>query len=552
MAVERDFLIGLSGSGTSTAGKLAAERLGWAFADSDRLIEEREGRTIPEIFGADGEAAFRRLEAAVLAELVHERRIVIATGGGAPTDRRSQAALAEGLIVWLDVTPEHAARRLLAAGNEDRPLLQDERGLRLDVVGLAAKLHLMRQARLGAYERSDRVVAVDYYPPDGVAERIVELVLATPAASPARFDPPDAASTVKVRTKSATREYEIVVQAGGLARAGEVCRRLGLKGRAFLLSDSGVAPLYGGPARASLEAAGFVVMEHTFAAGEAQKNLATVEAVYDWLLAQRVERSDFLVCLGGGVVTDLGGYVAATVLRGIDFVHIPTTLLGMVDAAVGGKTGVDHPRGKNLVGAFAQPRAVIVDPDVLRSLDRRLRVEGLAELLKHGLILDAGLWRELETIAGDVAAASTPHFIARSVAIKAAVVSEDEREADLRALLNYGHTVGHAIESVAGYGVYLHGEAVAIGMRAAGLISVGIGLLSPDEFDRQQRVLTAYGLPERATDLDAGLVLEATKSDKKVRGGSVRWVLLERIGEAVVRADVPAGLVQEAIQAVMA
>ncbi|MFN0093388.1 MAG: 3-dehydroquinate synthase [Dehalococcoidia bacterium] len=549
---DRIFLIGLSGSGKSTAGRIVAERLGWRFFDSDRLIEERAGRSIPDIFEQAGEPAFRAIEADVLAEMARERHVVIATGGGAPTDARSREAIASGLVVWLDVTPEQAARRLRVPGNEDRPLLRAPDGRQLSHDELVSKLGGMREARTPAYERSDHVVAVDYYSAERVADRVAELASSAghPSTGPRRFDRPSGPVEAVVETRATSQRYTISVESGNLGRVGAVCRALGLQGRAFLVTDSGVGPKYGAAAAASLADAGYPVATHTFVAGEEHKDLATVAEVYRWLLEHRVERSDFLVCLGGGVVTDLGGFAAATVLRGVDFVHVPTTLLAMVDAAVGGKTGVDHPQGKNMVGAFAQPRAVVIDPDVLRTLPHRLRVEGLAELLKHGLILDAGLWRDLEAIAGDVDAACASSFIGRSVAIKAAVVSEDEREADLRALLNYGHTVGHAIEKVSGYGTYLHGEAVAIGMRVAGMLSVGMGLLTAAEFELQQRVLTAYGLPDRAPGLDPAAIIEATRSDKKVRAGSVRWVLLEGIGKATLRSDVPQALVQEAVESV--
>ncbi|MEX2081868.1 MAG: 3-dehydroquinate synthase family protein, partial [Dehalococcoidia bacterium] len=249
--------------------------------------------------------------------------------------------------------------------------------------------------------------------------------------------------------------------------------------------------------------------------------------------------------------TDLGGFAAASFLRGIDFVHVPTTLLGMLDAAIGGKTGVDHPRGKNLIGAFAQPRAVIADPDVLASLPARELTAGWAEMVKHALILDAPLAAELEAAAADPATLTSPRLIAWSIAIKARVVSEDEREADLRMVLNYGHTIGHAIEAVSGYGPILHGEAVAVGMRAAGLIAVELGLLSDAEFARQQALVRAYNLPESAPGLDPDAIVQATMLDKKVRAGAVNWVLLDSIGQAVIRSDVPAEVVRRAVETVV-
>jgi 3-dehydroquinate synthetase len=222
----------------------------------------------------------------------------------------------------------------------------------------------------------------------------------------------------------------------------------------------------------------------------------------------------------------------------------------MADAAIGGKTGIDHPRGKNLIGAFAQPRAVVIDPLLLRTLPPRQLRNGWAELLKHGFILDEALVRDLEAASIDGPPLMSADLIARSVAIKAAVVSEDERESGRRTLLNYGHTIGHAIEAVTNYETYLHGEAVAIGMRAAGIISTNLGLLPQAEFERQQQLIRRFGLPESAPGLDPRAVYDATLVDKKVRGGSIRWVLLEHIGQAVVRQGVPEALVHHAIETV--
>ncbi|MGD9934396.1 MAG: 3-dehydroquinate synthase [Dehalococcoidia bacterium] len=551
MAVDRIFLVGLSGSGKSTVGRLVADSLGWQFVDSDRLIEEREGRSIPEIIGPnlEHEAHFRSLESAALASLAGRDSVVIATGGGAPTTSDSRESLASGLVVWLDVSPESAAGRLQGdPATEARPLLL---GSVLD------RLKRLHRERLHLYEQSDHSVAVDYYRPEQVAGRIVDIVRGSQSQDwrpdRARFAERAARSAVaaSVETPGIGANYDVIVQEGAIGDLGSICQRASLKGRAFLLSDPHVAPLYGSPVAASLEAAGFGVFQHSIPAGEQHKTLATLQTVYDWMLQERIERSDFLVCVGGGVVTDMGGFAAATVLRGVPFVHVPTTLLGMVDASIGGKTGVDHPLGKNMVGAFAQPRAVVIDPSVLHSLPERELRAGWAEVIKHGFILDEQLTTELEEVAGDPGAMRSARLIGWSAAIKAAVVSGDEREAGQRTLLNYGHTLGHAIESVSGYSAYLHGEAVAIGMRAAGNISVEMGLLSPADFDRQQRLIQACGLPESAPGLDVDAVLAAASGDKKVRGGAIRWVLLDRIGHAVIRDDIPPDLVRRAAERVL-
>ena len=566
MTARRIFLIGLSGSGKSTVGRILAERLGWEFADSDREIESVRGHAVGDIFREEGEAAFRTYEAAALRQLATREPIVVATGGGAPTNEESRRAIGSGFAVWLAASPESAAERLAAnPETEERPLIGGD---------TLRRLKALNEERGELYRRADAAVDVDALSPEMVAGEIVNLWeewRANPAPAGERFYRDDdgvvtfgasarpepgrrglADVHVAAVVRTATATYPVVVENGSLNDLGGICRDLGFKGRTFVVTDEAVGPLYGPLVAEALAAAGFEARQFALPVGEDQKNLATVSGVYDWLIGNRVERRDFVVCLGGGVVTDLGGFAAATCLRGIDFVHVPTSLLGMVDASVGGKTGVDHPRGKNMIGAFVQPRAVVIDPLVLRTLPERQLRNGWAEVVKHAFILDETLMRDLESETMDGAALMSAEIIGRSVAIKAEVVSEDEREADRRTLLNYGHTVGHAIEAVTGYTRFLHGEAVAVGMRAAGMISVELGLLSEDGFERQQRLIRACGLPETAPGLDADAVIEATLLDKKVAGGKVRWVLLERLGKAVLRDGVPDDVVRRAVAAVVA
>jgi 3-dehydroquinate synthase len=545
-------LVGLSGSGKSTVGKLIARRLGWQFLDTDAMVEEEAGMPVTDVFAHEGEPAFRERERRAVEAATARNNVVVATGGGVVTTSESRELLGRGFVVWLVVSPERAAQRLEAnPDTEERPLLAGDAD---------GRLRELLDQRRPLYELADAAVDVDALTPEQCAEEVINLwheERGHAAGGRRRFGAEaldgevlhGPAIAAVVRTGWA--QYPVIVQPGALGELGHICREQGLRGRAFLVADSTVGPLHGAAASDALRDGGFVVRDFAVPAGEEYKTLTTVQLLYDWLLSERVERSDFVVCLGGGVVTDMGGFAAATCLRGIDFVHVPTSLLAMVDAAVGGKTGVDHPLGKNLIGAFAQPRAVVIDTRTLETLPQRQLVEGWAEVIKHGLILDEGLVLDLEEGAGNPRSMVSPDLIARSVAIKAAVVSEDEREAGRRTLLNYGHTLGHAIEAVAGYGTYLHGEAVAVGMRAAGLISVEMGLLPPEELERQQALLRAYGLPETVEGVDIEAVLTATLSDKKVRGGSVRWVLLDGIGRAVVREGVPDDVVRKAASTVL-
>jgi len=550
MTAGRIFLIGLSGSGKSTVAGLVAGALGWDAADTDRMIEAATGKSVSDLFAGEGEARFRRREIAALEQVCGLDCVVVATGGGAPTTPEGRHAIGQGFAVWLDVSPARAAARLQDHEiGEVRPLLLGDTQRRLE-----AQL----EARRPLYELADAVLDVNGMTPAQIAAEVVRLwhesrAVGGVGSRMAAGVPwtPETGTAAVVRTPAASATYEVTVRHDALRDVGPICLDAGLTGRAFIVTDDIVGPLYGSAVQAALTGAGFGTVVVTIPTGEEHKTFVTLQSVLDRMLAERIERSDFAVCLGGGVVTDLGGFAAATILRGIDFVHVPTTLLGMVDAAIGGKVAVDHPRGKNMIGVFAQPRAVIIDPSVLATLPPRQVHAGWAEIIKHGLILDERLVCELEARVGDPPALMAGDLIARSVAIKAAVVSEDERESGLRTLLNYGHTLGHAIEAVTGYSRYLHGEAVAIGMHAAGRMAVDLGMLEPADLERQQALIRAYELPERAPGLDLDAVLDATRGDKKVRAGAVRWVLLERIGHAADRSSVPEAVVRRAAAAVL-
>ncbi len=529
------YLVGLSGSGKSLVGRLLATRLGWGFVDSDRAIEERQGASIPELFSFAGEERFREVEAAVLLGYAGAENMVVATGGGAVTTVAAREALAGGFVVWLRVSPNEAARRLMRnPGTETRPLLATAGNEGRSEESIAARLTELLAAREALYaEVADAIVDVDGLTADEVA-RDCEARWGGAAA----------------RVEAPGGSYDIIVRDGALDDVGRHCRARGLRGRAFVITDENTGPLFETRLLASLESVDYPADVFRIPAGEEHKTLESVSTVYDWLIGHRIERQDFVVSLGGGVVTDLAGFAAATILRGIDCVHVPTSMLAMVDASVGGKTGVDHPRGKNLIGAFAQPRAVIIDPQVLETLPERQLRNGWAEVIKHGFILDARLMADLEAGATRLGVMLSADLIARSVAIKARIVSEDEREAGRRTLLNYGHTLGHAIEATTGYDTYLHGEAVAIGMRAAGLMAVELGVLARGDFERQQALIRASGLPERAPGLDVDALLDATLQDKKVRAGAVQWVLLRRLGEAYVHGAIEAAVVRRAVEAV--
>jgi 3-dehydroquinate synthase len=344
--------------------------------------------------------------------------------------------------------------------------------------------------------------------------------------------------------------YSITVGAGLLGEVGRLLRDLSNSTKAAVVTDSHLAATHLPAVRASLSAAGFEPIVAELPAGEDHKTLADLLPVYDVLLGARVERSTPVVALGGGVVGDMTGFVAATVLRGVPFVQVPTTLLAMVDASVGGKTGVNHPVGKNLIGAFHQPIAVMIDPAVLRTLPPRELRSGLAECIKHDVIRDAEGFARLEENVHRALALDVEYLaelIAHNVAIKARVVEADPFERGERAHLNFGHTFGHAIETVSHY-AYAHGECVALGMAAATFAAVELGMLDQASRERILRVIRQAELPVDGMTLDVGEVVTAMTFDKKVRGGRVRFILPDRIGHVVIRDDVPDDVVRRAVE----
>jgi 3-dehydroquinate synthase len=355
---------------------------------------------------------------------------------------------------------------------------------------------------------------------------------------------------IRIPVEAAAGRYEVLVGRGLLASTGAILREAGLKGQLRIVSDESVHRLYAGPLEEALRAEGFAVASHQVPAGEASKSLEAAARLYDWLVETGTERRDLVLAVGGGVVGDLAGFVAATYLRGVRLVQVPTSLLAQVDSSVGGKVAVNHPRGKNLIGAFYPPSLVIVDSHTLSTLPARELSAALAEVVKMGVILDPQLFDLLETEADRLLRlepASVERVIARSIGLKAGVVQQDERESGLRAILNYGHTIGHGVEAASDYVLYRHGEAVAIGMEGAARLAVEVGLCSPDLPLRQGELLRRFGLPLSYRGVAVDAILEAMGRDKKASRGRLTWVLPERIGKTAIRRDVPESAVERVV-----
>jgi len=520
------FLVGLMGAGKTTIGRLLARRLDMTFIDSDHEIEARTGATIPWIFEIEGEASFRRREADVIRELTAQNGIVLATGGGAVLDPASRALLAErGTVIYLRASVSSILQR--TAHDKNRPLLQTADPRR--------KLEDLTAQREPLYrEIADMVI--DTGRPN--VQSMVQTILDQLAVDAGR-ERANAKTTmneqacISLNVELGDRSYPIAIGRGLLDDSSLLNRHIGGSGKVAIVTNTTVAPLYLDKIAGPLRAAGREVVPIILRDGEEYKTWESLNEVFDALLANKCDRKTTLVALGGGVVGDMTGFAAATYMRGVPFVQIPTTLLAQVDSSVGGKTGINHPLGKNMIGAFYQPRAVIADTATLDTLPDRELSAGLAEVIKHGAILDAGFFDWIEAnivklVARDHAALA--HAIARSCEIKADVVARDEREGGLRAVLNFGHTFGHAIEAGMGYGAWLHGEAVGCGMVMAADLSRRLGLIDAAAMERVRNLVEAAGLPSVAPDLGFERWIELMEVDKKNEGGAIKFILLKPLG----------------------
>ena len=520
------FLVGLMGAGKTTIGRLLARKLNRRFVDADHEIEARTGATIPWIFEIEGEACFRRREADVIRDLSAQRGLVLATGGGAVLDPKSRALLAErGTVIYLRASIGSILQR--TAHDKNRPLLQtaDPRG----------KLEQLWTERDPLYrEIADLVIDTGRPNVQSMVQTILDQLAAQENARARKHarTAMNEQAHITLNVELGDRSYPIEIGAGLLDDAALLARHIGGH-KVAIVTNTTVAPLYLAKVAGHLRAAGRDVLEIVLPDGEEHKNWQSLNLVYDALLQNKCDRKTTLVALGGGVIGDLTGFAASSYMRGVPFVQIPTTLLAQVDSSVGGKTGINHPLGKNMIGAFYQPRAVIADTATLDTLPARELSAGLAEVIKHGAILDADFFDWIEAnieplIARDRHAIG--YAIARSCEIKSDVVRKDEREGGLRAVLNFGHTFGHAIENGLGYGAWLHGEAVGCGMVMAADMSARLGLIEPAAVERVRALVRAAGLPAAAPDLGEARWIELMEVDKKNEGGEIRFILLKPLG----------------------
>lgn len=520
-------LVGLMGAGKTSIGRRLAARLGLPFRDADAEIELAAGCTVPELFERYGEHEFREGERRVIRRLLSGDPIVLATGGGAFMDRQTRATIrGDGVSVWLRCQLPTLLRRVV--GRDHRPLLNAG-----DPAEILARLI---ERRHPLYAEADLIIDCGDESPDATTAQVLDALLG--------WQPPRRLSVALTSTR-----YDVVIGEALLARAGALLAPVLPQKRVVVVTDEAVGRLHLPLLLEGLSATAIRSSQIVVPAGEASKSLATYARVVDGLLEAGVERGTTVIALGGGVVGDLAGFAAATTLRGLPFVQIPTTLLAQVDSSVGGKTGVNTERGKNLVGAFHQPRMVLADTAALSTLPIRELRAGYAEIAKAGLIGDAAFFAWCERVGAQVIGGERElqaEAIRRACAFKAAVVGDDEREErpnDGRALLNLGHTFAHALEAEYGYGGgLLHGEAVAVGLGLAFRLSTRLGLCPQADADRVIAHIGAVGLPAELAMLNrrlsAATLIGHMRRDKKVRDGQLKFVLARGIGQAFTTASV--------------
>jgi 3-dehydroquinate synthase len=520
-------LTGFMGTGKTSVGKELSRRLGYQFVDTDALIEEREKMPISLIFKEKGEKYFRTVERAVVEEVSHKINVVVATGGGVIKNKDNVNDLRrKGIIIWLKAEPGTILKRVMLEEGK-RPLL--------DVADPINEIKKLLFEREEFYMQSDISINTDFITAEETAGEIIKK---------AGID----MQSVRVELKE--RSYEILI-------GKKVLQKLGLNligfrpSRVAVVSNKTVFPIYKGIILKSMNEAGITPEIFLIPDGEGYKDLLWASFLYGELLKAHFDRDSLLIAFGGGVVGDITGFVASTYMRGIKYIQAPTTLLAQVDSSVGGKTGVNHELGKNMIGTFYQPSLVFIDIETLKTLPQREFSAGAAEIIKYGVIADRELFDSLGKNIKDIFSFgdSLLDIIKRSCKIKADIVSKDEKEAGLRAVLNFGHTIGHALETATGYKRFIHGEAIAIGMCAAADLAVRIGIFKKQDAESIKSLIELYKLPAKIPQgINISEILNAMEVDKKFKAGQMRFILPESIGKVRIEDNVDREIVKEILR----
>ena len=513
-------LVGFMGSGKSTAGPLLAKETGWDFVDLDDLIEERTGRSINSIFEQEGENSFREYESAALADTARRGGMVVSCGGGVVISEKNRRVLSAHFhVIYLHLSLPVIRERL--QGTSGRPLIH--------VKEPEVKIKELYTQRLPLYEDvASYTLAADDLSPSEIAKRIVKWTTLHQVET----------AVSRLPVELGARSYEIVVGQGVAGRLLTTLEALGIESkrrvvlvsrRVWALWGESLLPVLGDEAD---------VLRIELNDTESSKSLRVARGLYDKLVDAKIDRYTPIIVIGGGVVGDLGAFVASTYMRGLPLVHLPTTLLAQVDSSIGGKTAVNHPLAKNIIGTFYQPRAVLADTRFLGTLPARQLSSGIAEIIKYGFLRGGRLLQQIDASMSFLKIAEparTQPVVAECARVKALVVSEDELDLGSRAILNYGHTVGHAIEAASGYKGWTHGEAVAVGMVGAALVAKALGMLGEEEVRVHRELIAKAKLPVSINAVLAEKLMEHIKLDKKSVSGKPMMVLLDGIGKPLVR-----------------
>ena len=538
------FITGFSGTGKTSIGKILSKKIGWDFIDTDNEIVNSTGLSISEIFEKKGEDYFRKKETEILEKTSVREFQIISTGGGILTnDANFKIIRSSGKIICLEATPDTIKKRLdkketTKSNSQLRPLLSEK---------TLQQITELKKNRQHLYALSNWTIHTDDLNENQIASETQTLIN--------KF-----IQQVKIKKQNknviniSTDSYTYTAHIGSdilEKSAVQYITQQSSQTKIFIITDRNTLTL---TRKLQLPLESSKIETHLFILnpGEQFKNIDTVNQVYQWLANNQAQRNDFILGIGGGVVGDITGFVAATFNRGLKYGLIPTTLLAMVDSSIGGKTGFNLKKGKNLVGSFYQPSIVISDISSLKSLPKNQLASGWAEAIKYGLILDKDLFSIFQNNVTKIQSLEktvVTQIIHRCIELKSSIVSADEKEtSDQRIVLNYGHTVGHAIESSTNYRHYLHGEAISIGMTVAANISAAIGLIDATIVNKQTLLLEAFNLPTKATDLELDIIYSNMFRDKKIVNGKIRWVLLQDIGKTQLCDTVDENVVKQAIQ----
>ena len=549
MTTNKIILIGLSGAGKTTVAKQIATLLSWKHIDSDQMITEQVGRSPAVIIEEEGESQFRKIEEDFITGIESNQAVISIGGGAFQSPKNRKFLFDQGLVVFLDAPIQSLIERIQNSTSEQkRPLL-----------GLPAEMHdalmNMDAQRRENFLRADLHLFTYNQTPKNIAMTVVKFWMDFKSNQDQllRYDAVESNALPVSRMLIDNHQFPIWAGVDQLSHLSQLITQISTSRKVYIITDDNIHNLYSEQIATLLEKQKIEHISYIMQAGEDQKNLANVDLIYEWLFENKIERQDLIIAIGGGVVCDLAGYVAATVLRGVKLLSIPTSLLAMTDAAIGGKTAVNLNVGKNLIGVIKQPDAILIDINFLDTLPKRELTEGIAEVIKHAIILDKSLFQIFEQHKNDPSAMMKNKellldIIIKSVRIKSMIVSIDPNEKNTRKILNFGHTIGHALEVASEYKSLLHGEAVAIGMVGAVYIARKLEYISEEVMDSIISIIDSYNLPTSFSGTSIDSVIKHIAFDKKVVNKQVQFILIKDIGVPTVTLLPDTTLIRESLE----